>query len=203
MVRHSMLDFLRGPHPKADLYQLVDRDMYVLPSASVFTRSAFDSVGGFDERLIGYEDDDFFLRLFRAGFDNLYLNQRLSKWRVYPGSTSGTRKMIQSGLVYGNKLMESYSDSRVFPHVADRLVAPRFAATLGAEAYRALRAGERSNYYWALNGMRSFVRRMSGRRRLLLSLMCVFASSFFVARVLHKIGAMRTLRRWIAGRSVA
>ena len=38
----------------------------IVPSAALISRAAFESVGGFDERLVGYEDDDLFLRMFRS-----------------------------------------------------------------------------------------------------------------------------------------
>ena len=57
--------------------------MHVLPSAVLIAREAFEAVGGIDERLSGYEDDDLFLRIFGAGYDNVYLNERLSKWRIH------------------------------------------------------------------------------------------------------------------------
>ncbi len=75
-------------HPKTRLDVCLSEDMFVLPSASMFTRSAFDAVGGFDEQLCGYEDDDFFLRLFVAGYRNVFIDQPSGQWRVYPASTS-------------------------------------------------------------------------------------------------------------------
>ena len=60
-------------HPKRDLASCLRQDMFVLPSASLISRRAFRQVGGFDERLSGYEDDDLFLRLFQAGFHNVFL----------------------------------------------------------------------------------------------------------------------------------
>lgn len=57
--------------------------MFILPSASLIVRKAFDRVGGFDERLCGCEDDDLFLRLFTAGYANVFIDEPLSQWRIY------------------------------------------------------------------------------------------------------------------------
>ena len=53
-------------HPKTTLHQILGSDLMVLPSASVLRRSAYLAVGGFDVELSGYEDDELFLRMFRA-----------------------------------------------------------------------------------------------------------------------------------------
>ena len=83
-------------HPKCTLTGCLQHDMYVLPSASLISRTAFETVGGFDERLSGYEDDDLFLKIFRASFDNIFLARALSQWRIYPASTSYTERMSRS-----------------------------------------------------------------------------------------------------------
>ena len=84
--------------------------MFVLPGRSLISRKAFDAVGGFDERLSGYEDDDLFLRLFRAGYANVFLETALSKWRIYPGSSSYTDRMRRSRAIYAEKPFEEYKD---------------------------------------------------------------------------------------------
>ena len=82
-------------HPKRDVLNCLGRDMFVLPGASIISRFAFDSVAGFDEQFVGYEDDDLFLRLFVAGFDNVYINEPLTKWRMHQTSTSFSEKMAR------------------------------------------------------------------------------------------------------------
>ncbi len=89
----------------------MSEDMHVLPSASLFSKEAWEKVGGFDERLGGYEDDDFFLRLFAAGFQNRYLRTTsVSQWRMYVSSASYSPRMAKSRMIYFRKLRDAYPD---------------------------------------------------------------------------------------------
>jgi len=116
-------------HPKRDLINCLLQDMFVLPSASLISRKAFDAVGGFDERLSGYEDDDLFLRLFRAGYANVFLNTALSKWRIFTDSYSYTYRMRRSRAIYMRKLLSAYpDDERRSRYYTKHLILPRFYA---------------------------------------------------------------------------
>lgn len=95
-------------HPRRSAAECVRRDMYVLPSASLISRKAFDKVGGFDERLSGYEDDDLFLRLFCAGYANLFVNEALSQWRFHSERSTHTARMSASRLLYLRKLIKDH-----------------------------------------------------------------------------------------------
>src|SRR5262249_58356574 len=70
------------------------------------------AVGGFDERLCGYEDDDLFLRLFRAGYDNVFIDEPLSQWRIHRTSTSRSSHMARSRMIFATKLFEQFHDDR-------------------------------------------------------------------------------------------
>jgi glycosyltransferase involved in cell wall biosynthesis len=128
-------------HPKRNVSECVREDMFILPGASLISREAVLSVGGFDERLSGYEDDDLFLRLFRAGWDHRFVDQSLSKWRIFPYSCSGTIRMCLSRAVYAQKLLEMFpDDTRMGRNYGRDLIVPRFlpmfAADLGKAAIR-------------------------------------------------------------------
>lgn len=127
MVCRSYLSSLDTVHPKRHIYECIRQDMFVLPSASLVSRAAFEAVGGFDERLCGYEDDDLFMRMFRAGYHNVYLKRALSQWRIYPGSTSYSYRMALSRNIYTRKLLAMFPDDveRVRFYVRD-LIVPRF-----------------------------------------------------------------------------
>ena len=113
MVTNSFLSTMPSSHPKQDVAGCLRTDMFVLPSACLILRRAFDEVGGFDENLSGYEDDDLFLRILRAGYGNVYLDQALSRWRIHPFSSSYSTRMLVSRLKYARKLFEQYRDDPV------------------------------------------------------------------------------------------
>jgi glycosyltransferase involved in cell wall biosynthesis len=146
MMTHDFLvsiAYLDSPHPKSDLTSCLRQDMFVLPSASLVSRKAFRSVGGFDERLSGYEDDDLFLRIFLAGFANVYIATPLSKWRLYKASSSYSPRMARSRMVYARKLLHSFPDDPSFSrfHARD-FIAPRFVRQAVEATRVALRLGD-------------------------------------------------------------
>jgi glycosyltransferase involved in cell wall biosynthesis len=127
LVARSYLGLLAAVHPKRHIFDCIRQDMFILPSASLINRQAFLSVGGFDEQLCGYEDDDLFMRMFRAGFENIYIDKALSKWRIYPGSTSYSFRMARSRGIYTRKLLEMFpDDAKRARYYARDLIVPRF-----------------------------------------------------------------------------
>ncbi len=118
--------------------------MFVLPSATVISREAFESVGGFDEHLSGYEDDDLFIRLLQAGYDNVYIDKALSRWRIYADSASFSPRMAASSMIYARKLIDAFPDEpdRYLFYARD-LIVPRFLQHVAEMMRRALRSGNR------------------------------------------------------------
>ena len=139
----SALACVNITHPKTRLDVCLSEDMFVLPSASIISRAAFDSVGGFDERLCGYEDDDLFLRLFIAGFRNIFINEATAQWRVYKDSTSYSARMAVSRMIYARKLITLFPDEpkHLLFYTRD-LIAPRFLHLAISAARQALRSGD-------------------------------------------------------------
>ena len=130
-------------HPKMRLDDCLGQDMFILPSASMIARAAFDAVGGFDEELCGYEDDDLFVRLFVAGYRNAYIEIPLGQWRVYASSTSYTPRMARSRMLYAHKLLNSFPDQPVLSRFFARdLIAPRFLRQVVDATRTALRTGD-------------------------------------------------------------
>src|SRR5262249_26969356 len=102
-------------------------NQYVLPSASLVSRSAFVAVGGFDETLSGYEDDDLFVRVFRAGFRHVYIDEPLSAWRIHSKSSSYTFRMARSRIQFAHKLLNMIPDDEERHRRYSRdCIAPRF-----------------------------------------------------------------------------
>jgi len=136
------LDVLRGlnegvEHPKTNVFNMLSADMFIFPSAAVVRAEAFHAVGGFDERLSGYEDDDLFLRLFRAGWLNHYHPAPLIRYRRHPASSAFSERMWISREIYAQKLIEGYPDEPelVRFYVRD-IIAPRFFRAGQAEYIR-------------------------------------------------------------------
>ena len=151
MITRGLLGTLKITHPKRDLFTCLKEDMFVLPSASLISRGAFQAVGGFDERLSGYEDDDLFLRMFQAGFDNIYLPQSMSKWRIYQSSSSYSPQMAVSRAIYAKKLIAQFPNDRDRSRYNVRdLIAPRFFRLMAAELRKAILKGTRTQQTVAL-----------------------------------------------------
>jgi len=137
LVCRSYLGTLSAVHPKRHIYDCIRQDMFILPSASLVCRKSFEAVGGFDERLSGYEDDDLFMRMFRMGYNSIYLDQALSQWRIYPGSSSYTYRMAQSRNIYLRKLLDMFPNDKARErYYARDLIVPRFFET-GLREYQA------------------------------------------------------------------
>ncbi|MCE9616375.1 MAG: glycosyltransferase [Lentisphaerae bacterium] len=109
-VNQGLLNLLAATHPKVSLQVCLSEEMFILPSAALIRKEAFDRIGGFDERLSGYEDDDLFLRMFRAGYRNVYVNEALSAWRLHPSSSMHSARMVKSRQIYAEKLYKEYPD---------------------------------------------------------------------------------------------
>lgn len=128
-------------HPKkGHIGELIRNDLFILPSASLIKRSAFEEVGGFDPQFMGYEDDDLFLRMFRSGFTNYFIDKPVTVWCTHTGSTSWSIKMSRSRYKYFRKLTENYPDD---VHKAQFFmrdsIAPRFEPDFVREAIHASR----------------------------------------------------------------
>jgi glycosyltransferase involved in cell wall biosynthesis len=155
IVRSVLRLFDKVQHPKRDVHGCLSTDMYVLPSASLISRKAFESVGGFDERLRGYEDDDLFLRLFRAGYDNVYVDEALSQWRIFSRSSSYSPRMAVSRMLYLRKLLEEFPDDPARDRFWRRdVLLPRFLPHLVAEFVNAVQRRDRELMRTSLENLR-------------------------------------------------
>jgi hypothetical protein len=186
-------------HPKRDLFACLREDMFVLPSASLISRQAFQAVDGFDERLMGYEDDDLFLRLFRRGYDNVYLGDRLSRWRIYMASASYSPRMSRSRMIYAKKLLDEFPDDpdRV-RYVRRDLLAPRFFAQMVGEYRKALRRGDSDQIRPALDNLLFISKYLRFRLRIIVTLVAPLLRYWPLAKVLFAAGGVaRPVARWV------
>lgn len=135
-------NWLPGVHPKTDLFSCLACDMYILPSAALIRRDAFNAVGGFDVTLSGYEDDDLFRRMFRH-YSHVFVNEPLSKWCIHPNSSSYTSRMRISRIRYCEKLLAEFADdSAQTIYYARDVILPRFYPQAVVELRNALLAGD-------------------------------------------------------------
>ena len=113
--------------------------MFVIPSATLVSKKAFNDVGGFDERLSGYEDDDLFVRIFSKGYGNVFINKSLAQWRIHGGSCSWGTRMATSRIIYAKKLLQNYPDDYVRGYKYGReIILPRFANIIVSEYRRGI-----------------------------------------------------------------
>ena len=184
MVRHFIH---RDHHPKTNVYMCLDRDMFVLPSASLISREAFEAVGGFDEQLIGYEDDDLFFRLFRAGYANVYLDEALSAWRIYSSSTSFTAKMGRSRMIYARKLIAQFPDEPEHGRYWARdVIAPRFFRNFVGDVFKAARFGKPEHLAFACECLRELLPHMGLKKRLLVGAALPVLSNYLALRFMYR-----------------
>jgi len=114
-------------NPKRDLMKVLAQGFLIQPSTTLIKREAVREVGGFDERLMAYEDDDLFLRMFRAGYDNVFVPSTTSQWRIHELSAGGSERADDSLRLYQAKLLEAYPNDRWRGHYyRSDAIAPRF-----------------------------------------------------------------------------
>ncbi len=130
LVTRSFLHAHGVQNPKRSLFDCVANDLMVLPSASVLRRSAFEEIGGFDERLVGYEDDDLFVRFFRAGWEQVFVDRASVRFRIHTSGSSASARFFDSRLLYAEKLAAMLpDDGRMRRYYVRDGIAPRFFQT--------------------------------------------------------------------------
>ena len=95
---------------KASIFELAGKDIVITPGMTMFSRSHFLSVSGFDDRLRGYEDDDLLFRLSAAGFKGKRIDTPVLIWTYNLSSTSFSVSMQRSRDIYFRKLHEFFNN---------------------------------------------------------------------------------------------
>jgi len=133
----------RVEHPRTSIIQWIATDTMVLPTATIVRATAYREVGGFDPELIGYEDDDLWIRLFRAGWTAHFVPRSLSVFRVHGGSSSTRDSFRLSRVKFFRKISALLPDSPTIRryYVSDVLL-PRLARSALADYLSAVRARE-------------------------------------------------------------
>ncbi len=139
-----------GRHPIKSLPDLLAWDSLVLPGTCLLARETFLATGGFDPQLSGYEDDDFFVRVFRMG-PVRFIETPLLQYRIYPESYRSSSRVDASRRNYFRKLVSAFRDGdppgRYW--VRDR-IAPRFSGLWLTRIRYALRASDAETYRMAV-----------------------------------------------------
>jgi len=157
-------------NPKRHLTTILRQGVIIQPSATLISRAAFEAVGGFDELLCGYEDDDLFLRIFRAGFDNTYVPYSTSQWRIHSSSCGASDRHDNSLRLYIKKLLDSFPDDPWRGHYYARdMIAPRFINIWIQMYIRASRYRNHAKMKEYLNDAWALVPLLRPRRRLIYS----------------------------------
>jgi len=187
-------------HPKTDIFTMIKQDMFILPSASLILREAFDDVAGFDEQFTGYEDDDLFLRLVRKGYNNIFIDRPVTTWCINMESTSYSIKMSRSRFKYFKKLSNLFPDdaakSRFF--MRDLLI-PRFGHLFVSDYTVALKNGTEIE---DINEYRGFIReymvilrsRQGISRSYIFKIFCLLTLPSFMLAIAFR---MTSLKRFI------
>jgi glycosyltransferase involved in cell wall biosynthesis len=125
IVRHFVSD-TRVHHPRRSIAGMISSDLMALPSASLIRRKALYSVRGFDRRLIGYEDDDLFVRLFRRGWTYDHVPESTVRYRMHAGGASRSTAFLRSRLVYFETLLRAVPDDHRLGLYLSSAIIPRF-----------------------------------------------------------------------------
>jgi len=139
VLAHTCVN-LESQHPHKTVQTLISTNMFILPSASLISRDVFLKMGGFDPNLRGYEDDDFFIRLFVAGYSNRFTSEAVTVWTLNTTSTSFTESMAISRFLYFKKLLQMFPEgsvvgTRVFGDLMFRRFGLQFAHDVIAAAF--------------------------------------------------------------------
>jgi glycosyltransferase involved in cell wall biosynthesis len=178
IIVRRFLDTLGCARPKRTLMECLREDMYVVPNSTLVSRSALLAVGGFDERLRGYEDDDLFTRLFVAGYDNVYSDESITKWRCHANSCSHSPAMIRSRAIYCKKLLEDFPDMPAIAlHFKRDLLRPRFWSAFAGEYQTAVRSGNLALARACADGLAEFLPHMRPGLRPFMGVMLSLARS--------------------------
>jgi glycosyltransferase involved in cell wall biosynthesis len=159
VVTRSYLRQNAVAHPKNSLAECLAHDLMVPPSASVIRRDAFIEVGGFDERLRGFEDDDLYVRAFRSGWEFSFQRTPVTRFRVHQESDSDGPNFVASRRRYAEKLQDTVRDDRrTGRYYLSDVVSPRFFHASLDDYVRHVSSGDWASAHRSLRDLRYFGR---------------------------------------------
>ncbi len=153
------------PHPKVCIEDILFKDIMVMPGLMTIKKNVFERIGGFDEKLSGYEDDDLFLRLFES-CTMFYLPIPTLRWRIYGSNYSFSHRMLTSREYYWKKLLKNYTDNNknIF---RVRMISVRFFQEFLSQSLLQFEAGN-DLYKKSLQGAKNIVPFLPKAQRIVL-----------------------------------
>lgn len=98
-----------GCHPPSvDPIAVYGRNLSILPSATMISKSVFVEAGGFDAQFRGYEDDDLFARLILSGMKFCYVPRAVYVWCQHKGSSTWSGTMSRSRFLFYVKVRSQF-----------------------------------------------------------------------------------------------
>ncbi len=184
--------YLRGhgiKEAKSTLEQLLAADIMALPSASIIRRQAILDVGGFDSRLVGYEDDDLYIRIFQAGYTQVFLREATACHRISATSASRSMGFQKSRLIFLDKLLLSIPDDHHYfnKYYSQDCVIPRFIKRTAAEYLQCIALGDLDNASFLADTLREIVKRRGFKTR---------RESLIYRLALELIARPKQFKRW-------
>ena len=110
LVTRNFMEAVGVAGPRMTVVSIIHRDCMIIPSASLIRASAYAQVGGFDPQLQGYEDDDLFYRMFRAGWLSTFMPESLTSFRVHANSSSTRASFRESRVRFFLKVATDLPD---------------------------------------------------------------------------------------------
>ena len=177
------------PHPKKAIEDMLFKDIFVMPGLMTIRKDAFDRVGGFDEQLSGYEDDDLFLRLFEC-CKIFYLPIPTLRWRMYGENYSFSHRMLTSRIYYWKKLLKNHTENGTNRHRV-HMISFRFFWQFMGQSRAQYLAG--SELCWkSLVGAREVVPYLPRIQRALFSIIFLFPNKWVLPVLLRSRGMVRS-----------
>lgn len=126
-------------HPLPSVRDMLARDIMILPSSMLLHRDNILQLGGFDERFVGFEDDDLVIRCHLAGLTTAFVPESLSVWTLNRESASFSPRMSESRWLFFTKLVETFLSHH--ENLVGEVIAPRFVRAFLAELLLATSKG--------------------------------------------------------------
>lgn len=140
VVVRSFIATYRIPHPRTSVVDFIGSDTMMLPTAAVVRATAYRDVGGFDPALIGYEDDDLWIRLFRAGWGFRFVPRSTAVFRIHGGSSSFRASFRESRVRFFTKVSSLLPDDpELRRYYTSQVLLPRLVGAAWHDYLAALR----------------------------------------------------------------